>query len=388
MVPPQRDGPAGRRGRDGRGAGPVRSGRPPRRLPAPRHPHGGATASLSLHELARIPRTGRGSLGRLAALACFPEDQHIPYRWLARLWGVTELPRAASACAWRNTPCWPSTTERAYGCTTSSVTSCAAATREAVRQAHQTLLEGHAALCGGAGWHALAAPGADPAFLDNVTYHLAGALASTDLHHTTTDFRFLVERVWRSGPQPPGGGSGALPLDAPGPENGSLRQGTRRAGPRRGPSPGRSPSGASISPSPCTAVAWHGRRSGDDCTTRAKGPARRPRRRGTLPHDPHAAVAGADRSHGARARAVLAGGRPGAGQRQRGRHAEDPPRRRRTTGRRGGRGRRRRRLSGQPVLELDVSTLAWARTTARWSWWIPPSTGSHGGLPLEGTSSA
>ncbi|MFF1740990.1 hypothetical protein [Streptomyces mirabilis] len=54
--------------------------------------------------------------------------------------------------------------------------------------------------CGGAGWHALAAPGADPAFLDNVTYHLAGALASTDLHHTTTDFRFLVERVWRSGP--------------------------------------------------------------------------------------------------------------------------------------------------------------------------------------------
>lgn len=159
-----------------------------------------ATVDLSLHELARIPRTGRGSLGRLAAMACFPEDQHIPYRWLARLWGVSEL-TARRECV-RLEEHSLLAQHDPEGVRLHDVIRDVLRRRdpEEVRQAHQTLLEGHAALCGGAGWHALAAPGADPAFLDNVTYHLAGALASTDLHHTTTDFRFLVERVWRSGP--------------------------------------------------------------------------------------------------------------------------------------------------------------------------------------------
>lgn len=79
------------------------------------------------------------------------------------------------------------------------MTSCAVATRKRSGRHIRPCWRGRPR-CAGAGWHALAAPGADPAFLDNVTYHLAGALASTDLHHTTTDFRFLVERVWRSGP--------------------------------------------------------------------------------------------------------------------------------------------------------------------------------------------
>ncbi|MEU6254465.1 NB-ARC domain-containing protein [Streptomyces sp. NPDC047043] len=159
-----------------------------------------ATVDLSLEELARIPVTGPDSLARLLATACFPEDQHVPYRWLARLWQVSEL-TARRECVRLDDHSLLAQHD-AEGVRLHDVIRDVLRRRDprAVRQAHRTLLDGQAPLCGGAGWHALAAPDADPAFLDNVTYHLAEADDGVGLNHTTTDFRFLVERVWRSGP--------------------------------------------------------------------------------------------------------------------------------------------------------------------------------------------
>ncbi|WP_416985188.1 NB-ARC domain-containing protein [Streptomyces sp. T028] len=159
-----------------------------------------ATVDLSFEELARIPRTGRNSLARLLALACFPEDQHIPYRWLARLWGVTEL-TARRECA-RLDDHFLLAQIDTEGVRLHDIIRDVLQRRDprAVRQAHRTLLDAHVPLCAGTGWHALAGPDADPEFLDIVTYHLAAADDGNGLHHTTTDFRFLVARVWRSGP--------------------------------------------------------------------------------------------------------------------------------------------------------------------------------------------
>ncbi|MGW1165793.1 WD40 domain-containing protein [Streptomyces sp. NPDC002550] len=159
-----------------------------------------ATVDLSLEELARIPRTGRNSLARLLAMACFPEDQHIPYRWLARLWHVTEL-TARRECA-RLDDHFLLAQFDADGVRLHDVIRDVLQRRDprTVRQAHRTLLDAHVPLCAGTGWHALAGPDADPEFLDNVTYHLAAAGDGIGLNHTTTDFRFLVARVWRSGP--------------------------------------------------------------------------------------------------------------------------------------------------------------------------------------------
>ncbi|WP_328224589.1 NB-ARC domain-containing protein [Streptomyces sp. NBC_00310] len=161
-----------------------------------------ATVDLSLVELARIRNTGHASLARLLATACFPEDQHIPYRWLARLWGVSEL-TARQECLRLDDHSLLAQLD-AEGVRLHDVIRDVLRRRDphAVRRAHRTLLDAHAPLCGGAGWHALAEPDADPEFLDQVTYHLAAADdgIGIGIGHTTTDFRFLVERVWRSGP--------------------------------------------------------------------------------------------------------------------------------------------------------------------------------------------
>ncbi|MFD8724489.1 NB-ARC domain-containing protein [Streptomyces sp. NPDC059629] len=159
-----------------------------------------ATVDLSLDELARIPHTGRASLARLLAMACFPEDQHIPYRWLSRLWGVTEL-TARRECVHLDNHSLLAQQDK-EGVRLHDVIRDVLRRRdpEAVRRAHRALLDGHAPLCEGQGWHALGGRRADPAFLDHVTYHLAGAGDTRTLDHTTTDFRFLVERVWHSGP--------------------------------------------------------------------------------------------------------------------------------------------------------------------------------------------
>ncbi|MEV6761613.1 NB-ARC domain-containing protein [Streptomyces sp. NPDC051105] len=159
-----------------------------------------ATVDLSLDELARIPNTGRDSLARLLAMACFPEDQHIPYRWLSRLWGVTEL-TARRECVHLDDHSLLAQQD-AEGVRLHDVIRDVLRRRDpkAIRRAHRALLDGHAPLCDGEGWHALGGHRADPAFLDNVTYHLAGADDAAALDRTTTDFRFLVERVWHSGP--------------------------------------------------------------------------------------------------------------------------------------------------------------------------------------------
>ncbi|WP_033286346.1 NB-ARC domain-containing protein [Streptomyces sp. NRRL F-525] len=160
----------------------------------------GVTVDLSLVELARIPDTGVDSVARLLATACFPEDQHIPYRWLARLWGVSEL-TARQECLRLDDHSLLAQLD-AEGIRLHDVIRAILRRREprTVRQAHRTLLDVHAPLCGGAGWHALAGPDADPEFLDQVTYHLAEAEDGVGLDRTTTDLRFLVERLWRSGP--------------------------------------------------------------------------------------------------------------------------------------------------------------------------------------------
>ncbi len=159
-----------------------------------------ATIDLSLVELARIPYTGRDSLARLLATACFPEDQHIPYRWLARLWGVSEL-TARQECLRLDDHSLLAQLD-AEGVRLHDVIRDVLRRREphTVRQAHRTLLDAHAPLCGDAGWHALAEPDADPEFLDQVTYHLAEVGDGVGLDRITTDLRFLVERIWRSGP--------------------------------------------------------------------------------------------------------------------------------------------------------------------------------------------
>ncbi|MFF7470022.1 NB-ARC domain-containing protein [Streptomyces sp. NPDC008092] len=159
-----------------------------------------ATVDLSLDELARIPRTGRGSLARLLSLACFPEDQHIPYRWLTRLWDVDELTARRECLRLDDHSLLAQLDEEGVRLHDIIREVLASRDPEAVRRAHRALLDGHAPLCGRAGWHTLGRPGADPAFLDNVTYHLGGAGDAETLDRTTTDFRFLVERVWHSGP--------------------------------------------------------------------------------------------------------------------------------------------------------------------------------------------
>ncbi|MFJ8177912.1 NB-ARC domain-containing protein [Streptomyces sp. NPDC094469] len=159
-----------------------------------------ATVDLSLDELARIPKTGPDSLARLSAMACFPEDQHIPFRWLSRLWGVTELTARRECVHLDNHSLLAQ--QDAEGIRLHDVIRDVLRRRdpEAVRRAHRALLDGHAPLCDGEGWHALGRHRADPTFLENVTYHLVGAEDTVALDRTTTDFRFLVERVWHSGP--------------------------------------------------------------------------------------------------------------------------------------------------------------------------------------------
>jgi WD40 repeat protein len=156
------------------------------------------TLEVSMAELGRTRPSGPRSVSRFVMLAAFEEDMLIPYRQLELLWNATGLETRRECINLAGHSLL--TTIEHSGVRMHDVIRGFIGHRyaDAVRVAHELIVDAHRLLCGDHGWHTL--PSDDAGFLTTLTYHLTEAGKVADVEKLTTDFRFLVERTWRSGP--------------------------------------------------------------------------------------------------------------------------------------------------------------------------------------------
>lgn len=157
-----------------------------------------ASIGLSLDQLGRSSSGGGEAVRRFIMLAAFPPDTRIDYRQLAKLWNCSKLLARQQCSRYADHSLLGSLTPN--GVTLHDVIRDFLDHKYAIalRDAHRRLIEAYRALCAADGWHTIDSE--EAGFLDDLSYHLAGAGLFEELQSITTDLRFLAERVRRSGP--------------------------------------------------------------------------------------------------------------------------------------------------------------------------------------------